>query len=64
MIQNIGSTIAHEQLSEAWVTRFLNRHPDTLTSKWSTGMDATRHKADSHLKYKLYFDLLHAKMKE
>jgi hypothetical protein len=27
-------------------------------------MDATRHRADSHLKYKLYFDLLHAKMKE
>jgi hypothetical protein len=64
MIQNMGSTIAHEQLSEAWVTQFLNRQPNTLKSKWSTAMDATRHKADSHSKYKLHFDLLHAEMKE
>jgi hypothetical protein len=63
-IQNMGSTIAHEQLSEAWVTRFLNRHANALTSKWGTGMDATHNKADSHLKYKLYFDLLHSKMEE
>jgi hypothetical protein len=27
-------------------------------------MNATHHRADSHLKYKPYFDLLHAKMKE
>jgi hypothetical protein len=27
-------------------------------------MDATCHRADFRLKYKLYFDLLHAKMKE
>jgi hypothetical protein len=27
-------------------------------------MDATRHKADSYFKYKLYFELLHGKMEE
>jgi hypothetical protein len=27
-------------------------------------MDATRQAADSHFKYKLYFDLLHSKMEE
>jgi hypothetical protein len=64
MIHNMGSTIAHQQLSKAWVILFPNRHPHKLVSKWSTGMDATCHKADFHLKYKLYFDLLYSKMKE
>jgi hypothetical protein len=64
MIQNIDCTIANEQLSEARVTRFLNRHPNVLTSKWSTSINATRYKADSHLKYKLYFDLLYSKIEE
>jgi hypothetical protein len=48
-----------------WVTRFLNRHaPDRLTTRWTTGMDRKRYKADSGAKYSLYFKLLHAKIKE
>jgi hypothetical protein len=64
MIRNFASTIAHERVSEAWVVRFKHRHHNTLVSKWGTAMDATRHAADSYIKYKLYFNLLHGKMEE
>jgi hypothetical protein len=64
MIQNFASTIAHERVSLAWVTRFKARHHDALISKYTTAMDATRHAADSYIKYKLHFDLLHGKMEE
>jgi IS30 family transposase len=64
MIQNFASTIATEPVSNAWVTRFLHRQDDHLISKWSSGIDSVRHNADSNVKYTLYFDLLHAKMKQ
>jgi hypothetical protein len=62
MIQNFASEVAQERLSESWVTRFIKRNHDSLITKWSSGMDANRHSADSYSKYKLYFDLLHDKM--
>jgi hypothetical protein len=43
---------------------FQHRHQDTLISKRGTTMDATRQAANSHFKYKLYFDLLHSKIEE
>jgi hypothetical protein len=64
MIRTFASEIAPTPVSESWVTRFLERNSDQLTSQWTTGIDAQRHKADSKLKYQLYFDLLHDKMKE
>jgi hypothetical protein len=64
MIINFASQVAHRQLSEAWVTRFINRHSIDLASHWTTGIDAVRHYADSGYKYKLYFDLLHQKIVE
>ena len=62
MIANFASSIAQSTVSKSWVTRFLNRHHDHLTSQYSTGMDANRHDADSYTKYKLYFDLLQSKI--
>jgi hypothetical protein len=64
MIRNFSSEVAHQQLSESWVTRFINRHEIHLISKWTTAMDRTRHLADSELKYRLYFELLHQKITE
>ena len=64
MVQNFASTIAHERVSESWVTRFYHRHEYNLILKWSTGMDAVRHAADSYSKYELYFDYLYSKIKE
>jgi hypothetical protein len=64
MIQTFASEVAEQKVSDAWVTRFLNRNHDHLISKWTTGIDRLRHKADSWYKYMKYFELLHAKMKE
>jgi hypothetical protein len=63
MIQNFGSNIAGVACSDAWVSQFLRRNKHLLTSKWTSGMDCNRHKADSKDKYKAYFDLLHSKIR-
>jgi hypothetical protein len=64
MIKNFLSEVAYQQLSESWVTRFINRHEIHLISKWTTAMDRTRHLADSESKYRLYFELLYQKITE
>ncbi|KAF7576139.1 hypothetical protein PtrM4_003790 [Pyrenophora tritici-repentis] len=64
MVRNFSSEVAHQQLSESWVTRFINRHEIHLISKWTSAMDRTRHLADSESKYRLYFELLHRKITE
>jgi hypothetical protein len=64
MIRNFASEIAHKPVGEGWVHRFVNRNKDHLISRWSSGIDRTRSKADSHFKDKLYFDLLHRKVAE
>jgi hypothetical protein len=64
MIRNFASAVAKEPVSESWVTRFINKYTIDLISLYSTGMDADRHNADSYSKYKLYFDLLQAKIDE
>ncbi|KAF7572874.1 hypothetical protein PtrM4_077790 [Pyrenophora tritici-repentis] len=62
MIQNFASAIAGRAASQSWVTRFFHRHPDAIISRWSTGLDRNRHRADSVYKYESYFDLLSTKM--
>ena len=64
IIQNFASAVAKWEVSDSWITRFLHRHSDSLTTKWSAAIDHDRHKADDGNKYKAYFDLLHSKMKE
>ncbi|KAF1971710.1 hypothetical protein BU23DRAFT_413874, partial [Bimuria novae-zelandiae CBS 107.79] len=64
MLQNYASAVAQWEVSESWVTRFLHRHADELTTKWSAGIDRDRHWADSRHKYTLYFNMLHSKMRE
>ena len=64
MIINFTAPLCAWPPSESWVTRFLNRHQDELINAWTTPMESSRHKADSAEKYKLYFQLLHLKIKE
>ncbi|KAF7571799.1 Membrane-bound metallopeptidase [Pyrenophora tritici-repentis] len=64
MIRNFSSEIAHRQLSDRWVSRFITRHQIHIISKWTTAMDRVRHLADSESKYRLYFELLHRKITE
>ena len=62
MIQNFATEITGDEVSESWVTRFLNRHLDRLIVKWSDPMTAERHNAESYNKYKEYFDILQLKI--
>jgi hypothetical protein len=62
MVQIYVSDIAGHPVSESWVTRFLHRDQDELTSQWSTSMDRKRHVADSGDKYKVYFEQLGSKI--
>jgi hypothetical protein len=64
MVKNFRSSIAQKPVSEAWVTRFINRHEVDLISKWTTGIDRMRFLADSGVKYRAYFDLLQSKIEE
>jgi transposase-like protein len=61
MIRNFSSEISCIYVGKAWVLCFLHRHHNMLTTKWSTAMDSNRHAADSYNKYKLYFEVLHAR---
>jgi hypothetical protein len=58
MIRRFASSIARKELGVHWVDRYIERHQVNLISRWATGIDRSRHQADSGLKYKLYFDLL------
>jgi transposase-like protein len=62
MIQSFASTIAKKEVSLSWVDRFVRRHPESLISRWTTGIDSNRHKADSLGKYEDYFQLLQQKI--
>ncbi|KAI1507231.1 Tc5 transposase DNA-binding domain containing protein [Pyrenophora tritici-repentis] len=64
IIRSLASSVAGTNVSESWVNRFLKRNSNHLISKWTRGMDRARYRADSGVKYKLYFDLLHKKIGE
>ena len=64
MIQGFASEVVKKEVGDGWVLRFVERHRDTLITKWTSGMDRNRHQADSEHKYSLYFDLLESKISE
>jgi hypothetical protein len=64
LIRNFGSTIAKRRLGKNWIDRFVQRHQRELITRWSTGIDRSRHIADSISKYDLYFKLLGRKLKK
>lgn len=64
MLRNFVSAFVEKPVSESWVTWFLHRHRDKLTTLWLTSMAAERHKADYKDKYKLYFNMLDTKMNQ
>jgi hypothetical protein len=62
MIRGFASQIAKKELGVHWVDRFVQRHQAELISQWATGIDRSRHQADSESKYSLYFELLRNKL--
>jgi hypothetical protein len=64
MIRRFASEIAKKELGVHWVDRFVARYKVELISQWATGIDRSRHQADSQLKYSLYFELLRSKLSQ
>jgi hypothetical protein len=64
MIRRFGSYVAKRELGKGWVDRYIQRYNVHLVSRWATGMDRLRHKADSQSKYSLYFELLRSKLSQ
>jgi hypothetical protein len=64
MIRNFASQIAGRELGVSWVDRFCKRYSEDLISTWAGSIDRNRCRADSSLKYKLYFDLLSQKLSQ
>src|SRR5262245_26819128 len=64
MIRNFASEIARKPAGKCWADRYIARHQNQLISHWTTGIDSTRHQADSAFKYSLYFELLRQKIEQ
>ena len=64
MIRRFASHIAGREPGKCWVDRFVTRHEVDLISHWATGIDRSRHQADSQSKYTLYFDLIGSKLSQ
>jgi hypothetical protein len=58
LVRRFASELAQKEIGYHWVDRFVQRYPDLLKPKLVTTIDRNCHKADSELKYKLYFELL------
>ncbi|KAF2823131.1 hypothetical protein CC86DRAFT_259839, partial [Ophiobolus disseminans] len=50
MIRRFASDIVKRELGKGWVDRFIQRYNIHLISRWATGIDRSRHQADSQLK--------------
>jgi hypothetical protein len=64
MIRRFASEIVNKELGMHWVDRFIKRYEVDLISGWATGIDRSRHQADSQSKYSLYFKLLRSKLSQ
>jgi hypothetical protein len=64
MIRRFGSDIAKRELGKGWADRYIKRYNVHLISRWATGIDRSRHQADSQIKYSLYFELLRSKLSQ
>lgn len=64
MIKNFASEIAKKEVSVSWVTRFMNRNRDQLTSQWSAVMGSISDGAGSSGKHELYSEMMERKIAE
>jgi hypothetical protein len=64
MIRRFGSDTSKKELGKNWVDWYIQRHEVDLISRWATGIDRSRHQADSQSKYSLYFERLRSKLSQ
>ncbi|XTI95064.1 hypothetical protein V2W45_1443861, partial [Cenococcum geophilum] len=62
--RNFASEIVGREAGRTWAQRFINRHKIDLVSRWTSGMDTARKRANLAFKYALYFELLRKKIKQ
>ncbi|KAF2621069.1 hypothetical protein BU25DRAFT_355167 [Macroventuria anomochaeta] len=62
LVQRLASQLVQNELGYHWIDCFVQRYPGLLKPKLVTTMDHNCHRADSELKYKLYFKLLRNKL--
>lgn len=62
MLVNFAQEISGKVPGKNWVHRWLKTHSDKVISRYSTGLDLDRKRADSAWKYALYFELLGRKI--
>jgi hypothetical protein len=64
MLRNFAKEISGNRPGKNWPTRWLKTHSDELISRFTTGMDKERKRADSAFKYTIYFERLGRKIQE
>ena len=53
MIQRFASDITKGDLGKGWVDQYIKRYEVDLIPRWATGIDRSRHQADSQSKYSI-----------
>ncbi|EED23179.1 conserved hypothetical protein [Talaromyces stipitatus ATCC 10500] len=64
MLANFAREISGKEPGKNWASRWLKAHSDKVISRYSTGLDSDRKKADSAYKYALYFELIGRKIRQ
>ncbi|EED19172.1 F-box domain protein [Talaromyces stipitatus ATCC 10500] len=64
MIANFAHEITGRNPGKNWASRWLNKHPNALVSRYSTGIDRNRKRADCAWSYALYFELISRKIEQ
>ncbi|EED17213.1 conserved hypothetical protein [Talaromyces stipitatus ATCC 10500] len=64
MLANFAREISGKEPGKNWASRWLKAHSDKVISRYSTGLDSDRKKADSAYKYALYFELIGRKIQQ
>ena len=64
MLRNLAHEISGNRPGKQWPSCFLKRYGDDLISRYITGIDLSRKRADLAWKYALFFELLSRKIDE
>jgi hypothetical protein len=64
MLRNFTKEISGQKPEKNWPGRWLKSHNDQITTRYATGIDCLRTRADSAFKYSLYFGIVARKIKE
>jgi hypothetical protein len=64
MLRNFAKEISGQKPGKNWPGRWLKSHNDKITTRYATGIDCLRKRADSAFKYSLYFAMVARKIEE